>query len=107
MPNLNSKDLQDIVAGNHVVVDRIIDNIPAGDSIESAWLTIKNTKKDADSAAIVQKHVTTTGTAQGQVIDTGAVDREGRVYFVLLPAETILLKEDRNYPFDIKVRMVS
>src|SRR5262245_50955367 len=72
-----------------------------------AWLTIKESKRDSDAEAIVQKRITTTLTAEGQILDTGAGDNIGQLTFILVSADTADLREGKNYRFDIKIKFNS
>lgn len=104
MPDLNSQEFKNLVAGNDFTVSRILKNLPAGDSIKTAWFTVKLRKEDLDAEAIFQKEVTVVATVDGQITDAAAGDRVGQVVFFLKAADTIKLKEHKEYWFDLKFR---
>lgn len=107
MADLNSTALQDIVAGNSINVEREIGEIPAGDTLEVVWLTVKHDSKDSDASAIVQKRITITASPDGQILDPGAGDRVGQIVIYLTPDDTREFLEDINYPWDLKTKTVN
>jgi hypothetical protein len=102
MPNLTDQ-ITDFVAGTDIEIRRNIDGIPEGQTLTDAWLTAKKSIDDADDAAIIDKHITTTDVpGTGQIVDDGTGDNDGEVRFDLSPAETSPLYE--RHAFDIWVR---
>ncbi len=101
MANLSGSII--VVTRNDLTVQRTITGVPAGDTLASAWLTVKLNKTDADPG-IFQRAITSALTAAGQITDTGAGDTQGAVEFYLLPANTSLLTEGVGYHYDIQVR---
>lgn len=103
MPTLNSV-IQDFVAGDHLKISRTITNVPASDSLAKCWLTIKRREGDLDTAAIVQKSISSTYVqGQGQITDTGA-DTAGALFFELTNTDTALLIGGTVYFFDLQVK---
>lgn len=96
--------LGDFGYGDDATIERIVEDLPAGLVLADAWLTFKVNKTDADPG-LLQLRIDTGLTAQGQIVDTGAVDGVGRIRFFLTPAQTILLAAAVYY--DIQVALNS
>lgn len=105
MPNLKDT-ISGFVAGDDLEVRRTITNIPTGQVLTKAWLTIKTKLGDADPG-VLQKAVTTTDApGTGQIVDDGATDQAGEVRFDLTGTDTALLVPPYPkslYGFDIQV----
>lgn len=92
----------DFGVNDDAAIERSVEGIPSGRTLKDAWLTVKTLPTDTDAAAILQKAITTTPTANGQVSDTGG-DGVGSVRFLLTPANTALLSDVKYY--DIQVAL--
>lgn len=102
MPDLTATII-DIYEGQDYEINRTITDVPAGDTLAKAWLTLKTSIDDADPG-LVQKEITSVNVAgTGQITDTGA-DTTGAVRFDLVPADTALPTPGTAVPYDIKVR---
>lgn len=100
------RDITDIIAGDDYGVDRIIHNVPAGETVVKAWLTIKERVTDDDADALVQLEITDTGTVDGLITDTGTdqlTERTAALTFELSADETLQLVPRTPYPYDIQV----
>lgn len=96
--------LTGFMPGNDLSATRPIDGIPDGDSLAEAWLAVKaDPKRDTDAEALIFKHITPTNVpGVGQITDTGAGDEEAAVRFDFSASETLLIKPDVTYHFEIK-----
>lgn len=104
MANLEAT-IANFVAGDDLSIERTITAVPSGQTISSAWFTIKRNYSDLDVDAIVQKLITPTlQVTIGQIDDTGG-DGTGHLIFFLSPAETILLTPLSDYKYDIQVQL--
>lgn len=84
-----------IVRGDAFSLTRTIPNVPSGDTIASAKLTLKTNISDADPGLFqLTGSVTTAGT-------TGL----GLVTFAFSAANTLLMVQDQPYYFDIQITM--
>lgn len=101
MADLNST-IQNIVQGDDCYVIRDIENIPAGQQLTDAWLSIK--ENHWNTTAIITKHITTTLSAEGHIVDAGLTDTVGTIQFRLASADTAGLHEFYQYTFDIQVK---
>ncbi len=84
-----------IVRGDAFPLTRPILNVPAGDTISSAKLTLKQSISDADPG-LFQLTATVTNTGS-----TGI----GLVTFAFSAANTLLMTADQPYYFDIQVTL--
>jgi hypothetical protein len=50
---------------------RTIEDIPPGQTVTKAWLTIKDAKADLDAGALLQLEITAVATAAGQIVEPG------------------------------------
>lgn len=104
----NQKDITGFVAGDDWEIDVAEPDVPAGQKLVKAWLTIKAKLGDTDAQAIVQKVVTTTNVVGiGQITDDGTNDGVGAIRFDLVPADTAqLVPLSVNTPFiyDVQVK---
>jgi hypothetical protein len=97
--------IEDIVVGDDVDVERVVTNVPSGQELSKAWLTIKTAEADLDAAAVIQKAITSTPQAGvGQITDTGSGDTIGTIVFSLTAADTLLLGSTIVYYYDIQVK---
>jgi len=83
MPSFGQK-IQGFFAGNPLEIKRQLCAIPAGESIASAILRIKEAEDDPDTDALFFNPITITLNAFGQITDDGSDDGEGEVSFTLL-----------------------
>jgi len=72
-------------------------------ALSAARLVIKANKSDADGAALVNKTVTSTPSADGQIIDTGLVNGVAIVLFILPKTVTDDFTADQKYFWDVEV----
>lgn len=103
MSHLNAT-IDDIVAGEDVEIPRSIDlSSIADDTLDKAWLTIKENLEDSDDDAIVQKVITTDLSDDGMIDEPGTGDPlTAHLYFLLPSEDTLLLTPDIYYFYDIK-----
>ena len=96
--------IADFFQGDNLSVVRSVTAVPTGDSLAESWMTVKEDPvRDTDAEAVFQKHIVPADNpGVGQITDTGATDHVGAVRFDLVPAETVLLKADVSYSFDIQ-----
>lgn len=101
MPAVNVK-IRGYVAGDTMTVRRTVEDVPVGQVLATAWMTIKVDIADDDPGAL-QKVITTSATAAGQITDDGA-DETGVVEFDLSDTETLALGTEVTYLYDIQVK---
>jgi len=94
--------INDVVCGDDYDVIRNITNVPVGQFVSEAWLTIRENHWDSDAA--ITKHITVTISGDGIIEDTGATDTLARVRFALRADETVLLHEFYDYSYDIQLK---
>lgn len=96
--------ISDLVAGEDRELPRSIDlSSISPDTLDKAWLTIKESLDDSDDDAIVQKTITTVLSDDGQIDEPGTGDPlTAHLYFLLPSDDTLLLEADRYYFYDIK-----
>jgi hypothetical protein len=96
--------INDLVVEDDYDLVRTIAGIPTNATITSAWLTIKTlaNKNAPDSAAVIQKIITTAPVSgAGQITDEG-VSGTGEVLFQFTASETALFEAGRWYVYDIQ-----
>lgn len=103
MPTFNDR-IAGFVAGDDLEIDRTISNIPSGQHVTAAWLTIKAAATDSDAEAIIQKMINAADTpGVGQVTDDGGTSGIAAVRFDLTADDTQLLVPLQDYVFDLQV----
>jgi len=90
------------VAGDNWTIRLTVVDIPVGQTLAQAWFTVKRNLDDLDSAAIVQKIITSAPAADGQIEDTGS-DGTGVIKFTLAPEDTELFDHHVVYVWDAQV----
>ncbi len=110
MPNF-SGDISGFVVGDDVEVYRTIGNVPAGETIVKAWLTVKASITDLDGAALIQKAITASMNAtEGVIADTGG-SGTAIVRFFLTSTNTAALGNPARgvgaFPYDIQLKTSS
>lgn len=98
-----------LVVGDDYDVEREVVNVPSGDALLEAWLTIKKSEFDPDADAVIQKHITETlSPGVGQITETGdSVGAVGNLVFQLTAADTALLDPYEQYSYDIQVKTIN
>jgi hypothetical protein len=107
MPNLNDV-IEGFVLGDALQVQRTITEIPAGETIDFAWFTVKLDLDDdpTDGAAKLQKEITSAPSTDGQITDPGSGDpRTATVLFNVLPDDTKAWAHLKPYQFDVQVKL--
>lgn len=90
------------VAGDDLEIRRSVSGV--GEAVTDAWLTIKRYAGQPDSAAVMQKHVTTVDVeGTGQIEVAGDADTPAEIRFDLTPANTLALGVS-PWVFDIQVK---
>lgn len=104
MPNYEAT-VTDFAAGDDISIERTITTVPSGQTMTTAWFTVKRKVSDTDIQAVFQKEVTSSLVAgEGQIDDTGA-DGTGHIIFYVVAAETALLTPFSEYRYDIQVKL--
>ncbi len=110
MANLNDT-IKDHVFGDALTITRTVENMPNVRTLVKAWFSIRfkdalnNTDLD-DVAVVLQKEITSSIAAQGQITDIGTgtePNRNGAVLFKLATGDTLVLVEGFQYTWDIQV----
>lgn len=106
MPTLKTATITGLVRADDLDVIRTISNIPTGQTLTDAWLTVNDTSPP--NTHLFQKHITGTLVAgQGQIEDTGAGDGIAVVRFELTSGptgDTTKLNAETQYAYDIQVK---
>lgn len=105
MTDLLRSDGTNPVRGDSLTVERTVTDIPDGESLTDAWLTVKSSLSDADADAVMQLTIDVTAGDDGQITDSGSGDpRTGTLVFTVTPDHfTAVLKGNREYLYDIQV----
>jgi hypothetical protein len=91
------------VVGDDLEIRRTVTDLPA--AIEAAWLTLKHYSTQPDTAAKLQKRITTSDApGTGQIVAAGGVGIDGNLRFDLTPANTTLLGA-KPYVHDIQIKL--
>jgi hypothetical protein len=99
--------ISDIVRGDSVKIPRSVDiSGIAPDTLAKAWLTVKVNRDDADLAALIQKTITASATANGQidVVGDGGAGISAHLYFQLSATDTNAMTAMVLYYYDIKAK---
>jgi hypothetical protein len=104
MPNYKDQ-IKGFVVGDDVDVERTCTGIPAGQTVTTAWLTVKESVSQDDNQAVFQKVITPSPVSgQGQITDDGDGDGIAVLYFHLTAENTALLKAKKAYLFDVQIK---
>ncbi|HTH22211.1 MAG TPA: hypothetical protein VL854_08340 [Nitrososphaeraceae archaeon] len=96
-------DFEAIIAnfaiGDNFTIERTV-TIPSGTILSTVWFTVK--RSYADSAALFQKVITTSGQ-----LGVGIIDNANTAHFIfyLLPDDTIRMYPLSEYKYDIQLRL--
>lgn len=99
MPTYNS-EIENFVVGDDLDIVRSISNIPTGQTVTEAVLTIKVFESGA--TALIEKTITAVLSDDGLISDTGA-SGIAEVTFTLTDTDTALLSPGNWHYFDIQV----
>lgn len=103
MPNL-AATITGFVKGDDLDIVRSVSDIPVGQTVTNAILTIKS---DVSSSIIIQKQITSTLSAGvGQITDTGAGGTAVVKFFLTggTAGDTTDLDAETAYPYDIQLK---
>lgn len=102
MPTYNTT-IKDFVSGDSLEIERTVSGVPTGQSILTAWFTVKKRLTDADIAAVIQKVITSINDNNvGVILDSGS-SGTATIVFYLLPEDTTQLIPLVEYYYDIQV----
>jgi hypothetical protein len=102
MPSF-SNQITGFVVFDDLDVKRTVGNIPPGQTVSEAWLTIKAVETALDNS-LIQKHITASLVAgQGQITDTGG-SGTAQLLFQLTGTDTGALTPGVNYVYDVQVK---
>jgi hypothetical protein len=90
-----------VYQGGSLDVVRTVTNVPGGETLTKAWLTIKKLATDADPG-VLQKVITSASTSAGQITNAGG-SGTGALLFTLASADTAALVVNQNYVYDVQV----
>lgn len=88
------------VAGDDIRVDRTYPDLPSGETVNKAYLTVKQRESDADPG-IFQITITGTLTSSGHVTDGATPDVS--LFFNILKTQSALLKPLVSYFYDVQL----
>lgn len=101
-----SSIITDFAAGDDLEIQRTIDSIPSGTSLDTAWFMVKRKYSDPDADALITKTITSAiASGEGVINDNGINDGMGQLSFYLSTTETGLLTPLSEYPFTIKLKL--
>ena len=103
MPTLDA-EISGFVRGNDLSIRRDILDVPDGQTIAQAWMTIKEELEDVDADAILQKVISLVNQVGTGHIEDSGVSGTGTVRFDLIRANTLLLRAGRLYHFDVQLK---
>lgn len=92
MPNYDGL-ITGFVCGDDLTITRTISNIPSGQTLTSATITVKDVERAI--TPLFQYTVTSVSSSHGVITDTGA-DGTGAVTFSLFDTDTALLTPNEN-----------
>lgn len=97
--------LNPIAKGDARTVRRTFTKLPPGAVITKAWLTIKQSDRDSDAQALIQKDITTSLTAKGRITDADTDDGQIAMFFEITKEDTAqsAINPNQAYLFDIQV----
>ena len=91
-------------AGDDWTIRRNVVNVPSGNTITDAWMTVKEELGDADPG-VIQKHISGTGDDPGVgQIEVAGSGGTATIRFDLTPDDTVKLKPWVTYYYDIQVK---
>ncbi len=96
--------IHDVTIGDNLQIVRSVSNVAAGEYVTKAWLTIKRRIVDADSAAKIQKIITTTEIADGLIVNPSPLDGSARVIFNIAPEDWTAILAGTLYRYDVQVK---
>lgn len=99
MPTFNAA-ISGFVVGDDIDIVRNVSGIPAGQSVDYAWLTVRFYERS--TTHILQKTISGTANDHGSVGAT--VSGVARVTFTLSGGDTMLLEPDNALFYDISIR---
>lgn len=92
-----------IVIGDDFTIARTYIDVPVGGTISKAWLTIKESDRQLDAAALMQLDITTSLTANGQITDADTTGGSIAMVFKLPRVKTALATPSKEYGLDVQV----
>jgi hypothetical protein len=95
-------NLTNYAMGDDLPVDFTLEDWPVGQLLTKAYLTIKKKKKDPDAVALLQKSITATQTADGQITANGSSGTATGT-FVIAKTDYGPFKSGLAYHFDVQV----
>lgn len=95
--------LTNFVIGDAKRIKRVYDDLPTGSTVALAYLTIKRSARHGDSQALVQKSITTSGAASGQITDAATTGGSIALYFDLSITDTAVFRAGVEYLYDVQI----
>lgn len=95
--------LTNLVIGDSKRIKRRYDELPEGYTVTVAYLTIKKSANQTDAQALVQKAITTSASAAGQITDASTTGGSIAMFFDLSKTDTLVFKAGVEYLYDIQV----
>lgn len=95
----------EFASGDDYTVVRDAIPIPANTTMIQAWFMVKRRYTDTNSDALISKTITTSGSSQGIISNTGELEGEASVLFTLLGADTKKLTPLSAYPYVIQFQV--
>ncbi len=92
--------------GDDLDVQRSVTGISSSAPLTDAWLMVKVHAGDADSLAVISKHITTSlVSGTGQITDNGATSGTAQLLLNLMGTDTAGLTASIRYGYWIKVEV--
>lgn len=101
---LKVESISGFSAGEDLQVEREVTDIPEGQVLALAWLTVKAKASDTDADAVIQKRATPAPMVGVGVIVNEPANSRAVVTFDLLATDTSQLTPGTAYFYDIKVK---
>jgi hypothetical protein len=92
------------IRGDSLRIERTVTNIPEGDFIAAAWLTVKKQPKALDDAAALQLAISDTETAAGHIVADGSAGDGQLVFTIHGSGDFAGVVAGVDYYYDIQVR---
>lgn len=97
--------IDDFTVGDTYKLNRTIPNVPNGQLVTDAYLTVKASTTDNDASAMFALHITTDETTHGMVANYD--DESATLSFIVLPADSAMMYGSETYLYDIHITLDS
>lgn len=97
--------LRDAVIGNSYQIERTVEDVPDGETVDAAWFTLKRRDTDSDANAVLSKAITTADVlTTGTIINASPTSGSAILQFNIGPDDWTAVDGQALYLYDIKLR---